>query len=1112
MRMLLLPVAFITLAACHRQTDEEILDRDDDGFLPTEIGGEDCDDADSEVNPDAAEVCGDNRDNDCDGETDDRGEGDQEVWFDGDGDGLGDAAGADRVCEPGANQVTNADDCDDTDAGIGLEALLYTDEDRDGLGVGAATSRCPAPDLADVPGDCDDSDPVIGGQMPLYDDLDGDGFGIGDSRLACPGANLVDNGFDCDDTDASIGVGTPEYLYEDLDLDGFGGGTPALTCPQPGWVFLGGDCDDTDPAIGVDTPELLFEDLDLDGYGSGVAQSVCPQPGWVPTGDDCDDADPLIGEMTTVYTDFDQDGIGTGAPFAACTVPGLATIDGDCDDTRADIGVGTPEPLYADGDGDGYGIGASQVVCPQPGFAPSDGDCDDGNAAVNPGEIEVECTGVDDDCDDLTPDGPVFESSAEYASIQEGLDLGTADLMVCPGLYAESLVIDRAVAIEALIPGLVVVDPPAGPAVLVTGGGAVSLEGLTLLQGNGVLDQGKTLGGTVAAINAATSLTLTDMAIQSGTGVDYGDHVGSRGPLILIDTAISDGSVGNGDGGCIWAESTLELRGTTSVANCSALLGNGGALWVGGDLTAEDGVSITSGQAEDGGGIWVGGSVILGPNTLLAQNLATGDGGGAWLGGFTWTGGILDGNTAAGSGGGIYTLGSTMQDATLTGNDASFDGGAIYAAADLTLDAVTADGNDALGNGGGVFLSGELTGSVSSVLANNTATLGGGLYTRHLDPQPDTVDPVAADLALVDGSGLTVDGNTATVDGGGLYATFVNLTGVAASGNHAGGDGGGVYLGGGYLTDVVVTGNTADGSGAGVSNDGLSFLWFEGGSIDGNTATGNGGGISIAGGRRLVLDGTAVLNNAGALGGGVFGGKVALSVGRDPILLAPADPVTIAGNSATQGGGVYLTWSCPVGATCPVSSSLYLTGSTIESNTATGDGGGIWTNTTATLASASLIGNNATGSGGGVACVGALCAITDNLGVFDTNSASVRGGGLWRDSGRYTQTDGVFTANEAPFGAAVATTGTTNCDEYTCYDFVATRPLFEANGSLFGSAGSVAYLDGTYDNNVFVQLIDPTYTLNSVHLVEWTTMFGVAGFDDPVSGAFAYCVPQLGGC
>jgi hypothetical protein len=90
----------------------------------------DCDDSDSTVNPDAAEVC-DGADTDCNGTVDDAPDGDGDgygecddcddgdktispdlVWYyDGDGDGYGDSASSTTACEQPSNYVENSDDC-----------------------------------------------------------------------------------------------------------------------------------------------------------------------------------------------------------------------------------------------------------------------------------------------------------------------------------------------------------------------------------------------------------------------------------------------------------------------------------------------------------------------------------------------------------------------------------------------------------------------------------------------------------------------------------------------------------------------------------------------------------------------------------------------------------------------------------------------------------------------------------------------------------------------------------------------------------------------------------------------------------------------------------------
>lgn len=207
-----------------------------DGYLPE---GTDCDDTNGDVNPSAEELCND-RDDNCDGDTDQDAV-DMTVWYqDLDGDGYGDPEASTPGCDQPSSYVDQAGDCepelsavnpdeqedcttaedDDCDDDLNdVDALgcttFYADEDRDGFGSEASRCLCSAVEPYDTTADsdCDDTTTDIGPDA-VEDDRDGvdaDCDGIVDENVV----------FALEEASAGTGVASPRALLAvDLDVDG----------------------------------------------------------------------------------------------------------------------------------------------------------------------------------------------------------------------------------------------------------------------------------------------------------------------------------------------------------------------------------------------------------------------------------------------------------------------------------------------------------------------------------------------------------------------------------------------------------------------------------------------------------------------------------------------------------------------------------------------------------------------------------------------------------------------------------------------------------------------------------------------------------------------------
>jgi len=376
--------------------------------------GGDCDDNDSGINPDATESC-DAVDRNCDGSFN-AGAPDVVEWYidrDGDGFGAGPEYGGLKPVEscdpPGANYVSNGEDCDDTADfanPMGSESCNGIDDDCNGI---------------------IDDDPDDG--LQLFVDADLDGFGdVNSPVFGCEATGLANNEDDCDDTNDEIS-------------------------PEAEDICNGGIDDDCDPTTDEDTlyGGTFYVDGDTDGYGDAVVVA-CEQPAGTSTDDgDCNDSDDAISpgeqedctatdrncdgdpvdgaaDAVTYYLDADGDTFGNATSVASCTVlTGYVERSGDCNDANdlinpdalelcnggvdddcdaltTDDDSPTAPAWYFDGDGDGFAGADSQVfACEAPLYAlPTSDDCDDLDPYIYPGANDVCDGGVDNDCDPLT--------------------------------------------------------------------------------------------------------------------------------------------------------------------------------------------------------------------------------------------------------------------------------------------------------------------------------------------------------------------------------------------------------------------------------------------------------------------------------------------------------------------------------------------------------------------------------------------------------------------------------------------------------------------------------------------------------------------------------------
>ena len=471
---------------------DEDCDKDKDGYCDSGIftvgkpkacplGGGDCNDGNSNINPGMQENCKTADDDNCNGGNNDAGAIDcTPLFFDADGDKFGTNAYK-CYCQPvGQYSAENPGDCNDDNKLINPNAKEICDN---------ADNDCDkqVDNGCDDDGDlfCDSLMTVIGSPTVC---ANGNGDCIDTDAAVNPGkAEICNNGKDdnCNGSENDVNAIGCNAFYADGDGDTYGAGAKKCMCTTAGTFTStnGADCDDTTKTINPGAPEACNDkddncdgsidegcDDDKDGYcdgsmGYGGSATICPNGGG-----DCDDTKPNVykGKVGEVCDGFDDDCDGKadngcdddGDTYcdAALTVsnPAPSTCikgGGDCDDYDSSVNPGAKEVcsnlkddncsgsqndpnaigcinFYFDADSDTYGLNIAQCLCQASGAykAKLSGDCDDASASVAPGQAE-KCDTLDNNCNgDVDEDGSTGCTNYFYDNDKDGYGL---DLVAC---------------------------------------------------------------------------------------------------------------------------------------------------------------------------------------------------------------------------------------------------------------------------------------------------------------------------------------------------------------------------------------------------------------------------------------------------------------------------------------------------------------------------------------------------------------------------------------------------------------------------------------------------------------------------------------------------------
>jgi predicted outer membrane repeat protein len=350
-----------------------------------------------------------------------------------------------------------------------------------------------------------------------------------------------------------------------------------------------------------------------------------------------------------------------------------------------------------------------------------------------------------------------------------------------------------------------------------------------------------------------------------------------------------------------------------------------------------------------------------------------------------------------------------------------------------------------LGDGTGLSLREAigLTDLATDAIGFAPAVAGGVV---HLNPAFGPINMDRGDVLLLVGDGTIVDGgdvmrimefgafndvtlhdivlrngNSGSETGGALRITggsTVRLFESRLEGNHSDVGGGAVQAATGTLevTDTDFIENSAGQDGGAIESS--RPLHVNGGSFEGNSSGAAGGAISAS--AETIISGADFIGNAAVTSGG------AITMGSGSGATSTIDGCTFTGNSVPGGigGAIYFPFptaktlsnsvltqnSAADGGAVRAVSAVTIQNTTIDNNTATGQGGGIYSQSngvgTIQIVSSTISNNTSSNQGGGISYAvgtgaGSLFALSNST-VYGNISTSAQGGGVYVTGGTPT--------------------------------------------------------------------------------------------------------------